>query len=125
MDDPTATQGALACRGCCDPGPLLLRAAACYLLPGIARSPPRHRLLCFCGPNHTSVLFYGTAVLLPHREDVKLEHAEVSESFLAAFERREGLQCCTVYPLPGGGAAPAELGEGQLISFEEPAYELK
>ncbi len=37
------------------------------------------------------------AVLLPHRPDVKLEHAEVSSDFLASFERREGLQQAVVY----------------------------
>lgn len=37
------------------------------------------------------------AALLPHREDVKLEHVEVSQRFLASFERREGLQSCVVY----------------------------
>lgn len=37
------------------------------------------------------------AVLLPHREDVKLEHVEASQHFLASFERREGLQACVVY----------------------------
>ncbi len=37
------------------------------------------------------------AVLLPHREDVKLEHVEASQHFLASFERREGLQSCVVY----------------------------
>lgn len=37
------------------------------------------------------------AVLLPHREDVKLEHVEASQHFVASFERREGLQSCVVY----------------------------
>ena len=35
--------------------------------------------------------------MLPHREDVKLEHVEVSAAFLASFERRRGLQQAVVY----------------------------
>ena len=41
----------------------------------------------------------ATTVLLPHREDVKLESVDVSASYLAAFERREGLQQAVVYHL--------------------------
>ncbi|PRW44843.1 prolyl endopeptidase-like isoform A [Chlorella sorokiniana] len=66
----------------------------------------------------------ATKVLLPHREDVKLEHVEASQHFLTSFERREGLQCCVVYKLSADDSMPAELGEGELIQFEEPAYEL-
>lgn len=36
-------------------------------------------------------------VLLAHREDVELEFVEVSQGFLAAFERRNGLQQAVVY----------------------------
>ncbi|PSC70317.1 Protease 2 [Micractinium conductrix] len=66
----------------------------------------------------------ATKVMLPHREDVKLEHVEVSAAFLASFERRRGLQQAVVYKLPGGDAMPAELEWGEPIAFEEPAYEL-
>lgn len=45
------------------------------------------------------------AVLLPHREDVKLEHVEVSQSHLAVFERVEGLQCATVYTCAQGAGS--------------------
>ncbi len=34
-------------------------------------------------------------VLVPHREDVKIEGISVSKDFLALFERKEGLQVCT------------------------------
>ena len=37
------------------------------------------------------------AVLLPHREDVKLEHVEVGRDFLVSFERRQGLQQAVIY----------------------------
>ncbi len=36
--------------------------------------------------------FTDVQVLLPHREDVKLEFVVVSEKYLAAFERINGLQ---------------------------------
>ncbi|EFN56398.1 hypothetical protein CHLNCDRAFT_144964 [Chlorella variabilis] len=66
----------------------------------------------------------ATQVLLPHREAVKLEHVEASQDFLVSFERREGLQQAVVYKLPGDGGMPTQLGEGEPIKFEEPAYEL-
>ena len=68
----------------------------------------------------------ATTVLLPHRKDIKLEHIEVSQDHLVAFERRQGLQQAVVHALPANGAAvPAtQLGEGQPIAFDEPAYEL-
>lgn len=72
-----------------------------------------------------AVLFPSPAVLLPHREDVKLEHVEVSRRFLASFERQQGLQQAVVYRLPEDGSAPAALAGGERINFEEPAYELR
>ncbi|KAL4433270.1 hypothetical protein ABPG77_003318 [Micractinium sp. CCAP 211/92] len=66
----------------------------------------------------------ATTVLLPHREDVKLEHVEVGQEYLASFERRQGLQQAVIYKLPPGGAMPTELVGGEPIKFDEPAYEL-
>ncbi|KAK9831069.1 hypothetical protein WJX74_002118 [Apatococcus lobatus] len=64
-----------------------------------------------------------TQVLLPHREDVKLESVSVSEKYLVAFERVKGLQVATIYRLPAG-KAPETLENGQQLKFEESAYEL-
>lgn len=66
----------------------------------------------------------ATKVLLPHRDDVKIEHVEVSQGYLVSFERRQGLQQAVIYRLPEDGSMPSGLGEGRPISFEEPAYEL-
>lgn len=63
-------------------------------------------------------------MLLPHREDVKIEHVEVAQDYLVSFERRQGLQQAVIYSLPGDGSMPGELGEGRPIAFDEPAYEL-
>eukprot|EP00887_Chlorella_sp_A99_P007435 scaffold2.g7435.t1 len=65
----------------------------------------------------------ATTTLLPHRDDVKLEHVEVCKDFLVTFERINGLQQAIVYKLDGPGA-PAALGGGAPIAFEEAAYEL-
>lgn len=68
----------------------------------------------------------AATVLVPHRDDVKIEGMVVSKDYLAVFQRIEGLQACTVYPLPADGSMPASLDEskGQRLAFEEPAYEL-
>lgn len=63
-------------------------------------------------------------VLVPHDDNVKIEGISVSKDFLAVFERREGLQSCTVYRLPDEGSVPTELGNGTRLEFDEPAYEL-
>ncbi|GAB4817223.1 hypothetical protein N2152v2_004269 [Parachlorella kessleri] len=64
----------------------------------------------------------ATKVLLPHRDDVKIEH--VSRDFLVSFERRQGLQQAVIFRLPAWRSMPSTLGEGDPISFKEPAYEL-
>ncbi|KAK9847217.1 hypothetical protein WJX84_005200 [Apatococcus fuscideae] len=64
-----------------------------------------------------------TKVLLPHREDVKLETIAVSEKYLTVFERIKGLQVATIFKLPTG-KAPEKLENGQQLNFDEPAYEL-
>ena len=68
----------------------------------------------------------ATAVLLPHREDVKLEHIELSQDWLVALERENGLQQAVVHQLPVDlqPVAAVELTGGAPIGFEEPAYEL-
>ncbi|KAL6778529.1 hypothetical protein ACKKBF_B15125 [Auxenochlorella protothecoides x Auxenochlorella symbiontica] len=66
------------------------------------------------------------AVLVPHRDDVKLEGISLSAGHLVSFERREGLQQAVVYRLPEGLAPPTAetLGAGEPVTLDEPAYEL-
>jgi oligopeptidase B len=66
----------------------------------------------------------AAAPLLPHRDDVKLEHVEVCRDYLVSFERRQGLQQAVIYTLPADGTVPSSLGEGSPIAFDLPAYEL-
>lgn len=66
----------------------------------------------------------NTTVLVPHRDDVKIEHVEISKDFLISFERRDGLQQAVVYALPENLAMPTSLENGSPIAFDEPAYEL-
>ena len=58
-------------------------------------------LLCVwspcCSLSRHSACVLVTAVLLAHRDDVKLEHVEVSRDYLVSFERRKGLQQAVVY----------------------------
>lgn len=63
-------------------------------------------------------------VLLPHRADVKLEGASVGAAWLVINERSRAQQAVVVHRLPPGGAMPTELGEGDRVVFEEPAYAL-
>ena len=64
-------------------------------------------------------------VLLPHRPDVKVEAVSVSAGHLVSFERREGLQQASVHARGPDGAFPdEELGDGEPVALEEPAYEL-
>ena len=64
-------------------------------------------------------------VLLPHRPEVKVEAVSVSAGHLVSFERREGLQQAIVHALGPDGAFPdEELGDGEPVALEEPAYEL-
>lgn len=61
------------------------------------------------------------AVLLPHREDVKLEHVEVSQEYLASFERRQGLQQAVIYKCAvaqGSWGVWSEGGEKQRRTWD-------
>lgn len=66
----------------------------------------------------------ATRVVMPHRHDVKLEDVIVSEDYLVAFERSQGLQQAVAYALPAQGGAAVLLTDGKAIAFDEPAYEL-
>ena len=54
-------------------------------------------------------------VLLPHRDDAKLETAVVSQTYLAVFERIHGLQAATIFHLPAAGKAPESLEHGDQV----------
>jgi len=66
-----------------------------------------------------------TQVLLPHRKDVKIEGMALSSGYVAMFERKQGLQVATVYPLPNDGSAPKRLEGGRQVAIDEAAYELE
>eukprot|EP00878_Enallax_costatus_P023740 GHUV01025278.1.p1 GENE.GHUV01025278.1~~GHUV01025278.1.p1 ORF type:complete len:552 (+),score=140.91 GHUV01025278.1:456-2111(+) len=63
-------------------------------------------------------------VLLPHRDDVKLEHASVGAKWIVVSERSRAQQSVVIYRVPEGGAVPESLTDGQKVEFEEPAYSL-
>ncbi|KAK9844192.1 hypothetical protein WJX81_007696 [Elliptochloris bilobata] len=67
----------------------------------------------------------STTVIIPHRDDVKIQAVSVSLNYLTVHERVEGLQVATVYKLPEGGAAPSgQLSGGQRVPVAEEAYAL-
>jgi oligopeptidase B len=57
--------------------------------------------------------------ILPHRDDVMLEDADLFATFWVACERRSGLQHLRVVPFAGQGSATSESKE---IAFPEPVY---
>jgi len=66
-------------------------------------------------------------VLAQHRPDVKLEDFVVSSTFVALFERVEGLQRATVFTLapdPKGALSCGPLTGGKVVAFDDAAYEL-
>ncbi|GFR48589.1 hypothetical protein Agub_g10492, partial [Astrephomene gubernaculifera] len=65
-------------------------------------------------------------VLIPHRRDVKLCGAAVGRDFMVVSERSGGLERARVYRLPGGveERPVGQLGAGEEITFDEPAYSL-
>ena len=52
-------------------------------------------------------------VLIPHRHDIKIESVVVSQGFLAAFERRDGLQVCA-----RSGSRESSVNAGARQRFE-------
>lgn len=73
---------------------------------------------CCCCCSHTG------QVLVPHDDTVKIEGASVGEKWLVISQRSRAQQTLVTHPLPAGGAMPAELGEGDKVVFDEPAYTL-
>ncbi|KDD72094.1 prolyl oligopeptidase, partial [Helicosporidium sp. ATCC 50920] len=59
--------------------------------------------------------------LVPHRQDVKLEHFDVWKRHVVLQERRRANQEAVVYDL---SAADGPLAAGRPIQFDEPAYTL-
>ena len=64
--------------------------------------------------------------LIQHREDVKIEHIELSSNFLSVFQRSHGLQQVIVHKLTTDCISSQDFNAkaGQNIEFDEPAYEL-
>ena len=63
-------------------------------------------------------------MLLPHDDAVKVEGASVGEKWAVIATRSRAQQTLVSYALPAGGAIPQELGEGNKVVFDEPAYTL-
>ena len=55
---------------------------------------------------------------------MKLESASVGQKWLVIGERSRAQQTIVVHHLPADGDMPSELGEGQKMEFDEPAYTL-
>lgn len=63
-------------------------------------------------------------VLLPHRNDVLIEDVSLGSRWLVVSQRSKAQQALVAYELPADGSMPTQLGEGQLITFDEAAYTL-
>ncbi|KAK7280658.1 hypothetical protein RJT34_25724 [Clitoria ternatea] len=74
--------------------------------------------LVACAVNNTS----STAVLIPHRESVKIQAIQLFSDHLVAYERENGLQKVIVYHLPPIGETLRSLESGQAVSFTDPVY---
>jgi len=70
----------------------------------------------------------ATAVLMPHRQEVKIEGVSLCKDYITMFERKKGLQVATVYGLPADGSVPKreQLApwDGREVAMDQPAYEL-
>lgn len=55
---------------------------------------------------------------------MKLEHASVGAKWIVVSERGQAQQRVVVYEVPEGGAMPGDLGQGEKVEFDEPAYSL-
>jgi protease II len=63
-------------------------------------------------------------VLLPHQHDVMIEDVSLGSRWLVLSLRAKAQQSLVAYRLPEDGSMPAQLSNGQVISFDEAAYEL-
>jgi protease II len=63
-------------------------------------------------------------VLLPHQHDVMIESVSLGSRWLVVSLRAKAQQSLVAYQLPEDGSMPTQLSNGQVISFDEAAYEL-
>ncbi|WIA19863.1 hypothetical protein OEZ85_005766 [Tetradesmus obliquus] len=63
-------------------------------------------------------------VIQPHSADVKIEAAGIGARWLVVRQRARAQQSVVLHALPQGGAMPQQLGDGQVVQFEEAAYAL-
>jgi oligopeptidase B len=77
-------------------------------------------------PNGEIVILNGIgsepSVLLPHSPEVKIEGISLSSGWLVVWQRKQGLQCATIFTR---GTSWSNLVDGKDLSFdEEPAYSI-
>ncbi|KAF6261715.1 prolyl oligopeptidase [Scenedesmus sp. NREL 46B-D3] len=63
-------------------------------------------------------------VILPHSGDVKIEGASVGARWLVVSKRSRAQQSMVLHRLPADGGMLRQLGEGQVVQFDEAAYAL-
>jgi protease II len=63
-------------------------------------------------------------VLLPHQHDVMIEDVSLGSRWLVVSLRAKAQQSLVAYALPEDGSMPTQLSKGQVISFDEAAFEL-
>ena len=66
-----------------------------------------------------------TQVILPHRNEVQIEGASLTEKYLLVNERANASTRMFVHRLDANGSMPTEpLGQGEAITFDEEVYTL-
>jgi hypothetical protein len=63
-------------------------------------------------------------VIQPHSADVKIEGASIGARWLVVRQRSRAQQSVVLHKLPQDGSMPQQLGDGQVVQFEEAAYAL-
>ncbi|XP_072966850.1 uncharacterized protein [Typha angustifolia] len=63
-----------------------------------------------------------TKILLPHRENVKIQGFQLFNNHIAIYERENGLPRVIVHGLPPVGEAIGQLQGGRAIDFLDPTY---
>jgi hypothetical protein len=81
-------------------------------------------LKCQAHTQNPSWLMLLYQVLLPHRHDVMIEGVSLGSRWLVLSLRSNAQQSLVAYQLPEDGSMPTQLSNGQVISFDEAAYEL-
>jgi hypothetical protein len=68
--------------------------------------------------------FQHLQVIQPHSAGVKIEGASIGKRWLVVRQRARAQQSVVLHALPSDGAMPQQLGDGQVVQFEEAAYTL-